>query len=400
MFYHSDPDRRKTSHAGHRRLGVALGLGLGASQLACATGAERMVRSGVEGGLGGALEALNDPKNRELLLRLLQDPDIQKAAHDLTAAITGGAVDGLSDEARMQRIREASDAYIRTISKAVGAALDEDISPAVTRGIGDVVGGTVAAALRPENARLARSFVDGVTRSTITAFMQSTAQGLRDDLGPALNKVLEQDLGPGLQRVIENNVGPALRKVVERDLQPMIEAAIGGEDGGASGVFARGLTRQIVLGMNDGMSELGISLSPNRKDGIGLFGWIPIVLGVLLLLLTAVVIRMFLSRQAIARDRARSEEMLVNILRAIKTGDGDGDGRPAVVPDFNTVIARARQHIPNLDGNEAYLATIITRAHLPPPGPGPSARSKLGREYADAARGDADVSARRRPPGA
>ncbi len=400
MLGHSHSDRPNISHVYHWPLGVVLGLGLAASQLACATGAEKMVRGGVEGGLTGALEALNDPHNQELLRRLLQDSNIKAAAHDLTEAITGGAVDGLSDEARMKRIREASDAYIRTISEAVGAALDEDISPAVTRGIGDVVGGTVAAALRPENARLARSFVDGVTRSTITAFMQSTAQGLRDDLGPALNKVLEQDLGPGLQKVIENNLGPALRTVLERDLQPMIAAALGGEDAGASGVFARGLTRQIVLGMNDGMSELGISLSPNRKDGIGLFGWIPIVLGVLLLLLTAVVIRMSLSRRAITRDRARSEEMLVNILRAINTGNGDanGDGgaRPDVVPDFNAVIARARQHIPNLEGNEAYLATIITRAQLPPH-PGPPVRRQV-QEYADAARADAEASPRRRPP--
>jgi len=365
----------------HRWLGAALILGLAASQLACATGAEKIARRGVEGGLGGALEALNEPRNRELLLRLLRDPDIQEAAHDLTEAITGGAVDGLTAEARQQRIREASDAYIRTISEAVGDALDEKISPAVTRGIGDVVGGTVAAALRPENARLARSFVDGVTRSTITAFMQSTAQGLRDDLGPALNKVLEQDLGPGLQRVIEDNLGPALRKVLERDLQPMIESALGGEDGGGAGVFARGLSRQIVLGVNDGMSELGVSLSPNSKDGIGLFGWIPIVLGVLLLLLTIAMIRMFLTRRAITQDRARSEEMLVNILRAIKTSD-----EPGVVPDFNTVIARARQHIPNLDGNEAYLATIITRAQLPPPPisstPGPYS-TKRGRAAPD-----------------
>jgi hypothetical protein len=382
----------------HRRryprcVGAALALGVAASTLACATGAERIARSGVEGGLGGALEALNEPRNRELLLRLLRDPDIQEAAHDLTEAITGGAVDGLSDEARMQRIREASDAYIRTISGAVGAALDEDISPAVTRGIGDVVGGTVAAALRPENARLARSFVDGVTRSTITAFMQSTAQGLRDDLGPALNLVLERDLGPGLQRVIEDNVGPALRKVIERDLQPMIEAALGGEEGGAAGMFARDLTRQIVLGANDGMSELGISLSPNSKDGIGVFGWIPIVLAGLLLLLSVLLVRMFMTRRAITQDRARSEEMLVNILRAIKSSD-----EPGAVPDFNTVIARARQHIPNLAGNEAYLATIITRAQLPAPLlPSAPAASPAPRKFG---RADADEPSQRRPPAA
>ena len=367
--------------ARRRRLTALLALALTGSQLACATGTEKLVRGGVEGGLRGTLEALNDPHNQELMRRLMQDADIQKSAHDLTEAITGGAVDGLTEAERMKRVREASDAYIRTISAAVGKALNEDISPAVTRGIGDVVGGTVASALRPENRQLARSFVDSVTRSTITAFTQSTAQGLRDDLGPALNKVLAQDLGPGLQRVIEDNLGPALRTVMERDLQPMVEAALGGEDGGGTGIFARALTRQIVLGVNDGMSDLGISLSPNRKDGLGLIGWLPIVLGVLLLLLTIAIARMIMTRRALAADRARSEEMLVNILRAIKTGE-DEDGTGAA-PELNAVIARARQSLPNLATNDSYLADIITRANLPTATQPKKAPRKLARMYAE-----------------
>ena len=367
-------------------IGVAFACSL-AAPLGCATGAEKMVRGGVEGGLAGTLEALNDPHNQELLRRILQDSNIKKSAHDLTEAITGGALDGVTDDQRMKKIREASDAYIRTIADAVGKALDEDISPSVTRGVGDVVGGTVASALRPENRQLARSFVDGVTRSTITAFMQSTSVGLRDDLGPALNKVLQQDLGPGLQRVIEDNLGPAIKTVMERDLQPIMASALGGEEGGGAGLFARALTRQIVLGVNDGMSDLGISPVASTRTGaatgLGVLGWIPWVLGVLLLILTIAVTRLLLTRRAIAADRARSEAMLVSILQAVKSGEDDEDPGPA---DFNTVIARARQQFPNAEGNDAYLAHIITRATLPSK-PTRTAHAKLPAKnpYADAA---------------
>ena len=380
----------------HIAIGVALACSL-AAPLGCATGAEKMVRGGVEGGLAGTLEALNDPHNQELLRRILQDSNIKKSAHDLTEAITGGALDGVTDDQRMKKIREASDAYIRTIADAVGKALDEDISPSVTRGVGDVVGGTVASALRPENRQLARSFVDGVTRSTITAFMQSTSVGLRDDLGPALNKVLQQDLGPGLQRVIEDNLGPAIKTVMERDLQPIMASALGGEEGGGAGLFARALTRQIVLGVNDGMSDLGISPVASTRTGaatgLGVLGWIPWVLGVLLLILTIAVTRLLLTRRAIAADRARSEAMLVSILQAVKSGDDDDDPSPA---DFNTVIARARQQFPNAEGNDAYLAHIITRAALPNK-PTRTAHAKLPAKnpYADAA---AKAKAKAAPP--
>lgn len=356
-----------------KHLVTALALGLFAAPLACAHGTEKLVSSGVQGGVAGGLEAMSDPLNKEMLVRLLQDEDIKRAAHDLVAALTGGALDGLTDEQRQAKIREASDAYIRTIAAAAGEALSTDISPAVTRAVEDVVGGAIASALRPANRRLAESMVDGVTRSTVLAFTQSTAQGLRDDLGPALSKVLDQDLGPALQRVVEQNLGPAVRKVIEEDLQPAIQAALGGEDGGGTGTFARALTKQIVLGVNDGMSELGISPSPNNKDGLGIAGWLLIVLGVLLLLAALMLVRGFLARRALAQDRARSEAMLVDILRAIKSSESDA---PDARPDLDAVLERVYQHMPELATENTYLAAIVGKATLPIRGAAPAPKRR------------------------
>ena len=349
----------------HTRLITTLALGLFAGPLACAHGTKNLVNSGVQGGVAGGLEAISDPKNKEMLVRLLQDADIKQAAHDLVAALTGGALDGLTDEQRQAKIREASDAYIRTISAATSEALDKEISPALTRAVEDVLGGAIASALRPSNRRLAESMVDGVTRSTVLAFTQSTAQGLRDDLGPALTKVLDQDLGPALQRVVEQNLGPAVRNVIAKDLQPALQAALGGEDGGEAGTFARALTKQIVLGVNDGMSELGISPSPSGKDGksgLGLANWLLIILGFLLLLASLLLVRGFVARRVLAQDRARSEAMLVDIMRAIKTGE---TGAPGVLPDLDSVLERVYQHMPELQAENSYLAAIVGKATLP-----------------------------------
>lgn len=343
----------------HHFVAVAVAL----APAACLHGTGRLVSSGVQGGIEGGLEGLNNPRNKELLVRLLRDADIQQAAHDLTAALTGGALDGLSDAERQGRVREASDAYIRAIAGSVGAALDEDLAPAVARSVDRLVGGAVASALRPANTRLAQQLVDGVTRSTVLAFTQSSAQGLREDLGPALQKVLAEDLGPALQKIVEDNLGPALQKVLERNLQPTMEAAFGGAEGGASGAMARALTKQIVLGVNDGMSELGISPSPNKKDGTGIAGWLQIIFITALVILSALLARMFFTRRALAADRARSEEMLVNILRAI---DSNEPGAPQAAPSLAAVIARVQQHMPGLDGTNSYLATIVGRAQLPP----------------------------------
>lgn len=341
-----------------------LTLGLAASQFACATGAERLVKQGVEGGVEGTLEALNDPRNKQLLRQLLQDPDIREAAHDLTEAITGGALDGLTDDERMQHVRDASDAYIRTVAASVGKAMNEDLSPAMTRTVESIVGGAVAAALRPENKERARSFIDGVTRSLIVAATDSAATGLRDDLGPALNKVIAQDLGPALQQLIQDNLGPALRKVIAEDLKPAMQDALGGVDGGAVAGMTRELTKQIVLGVNDGMSELGLSMSPNDKNsGLGVLGWLAIVLGFVAAILVILLVRTVLTRRALTQERERSERMLLNVLYTIQSGDKDDDA--GGMRDLDSIIARARGYDPGLDTNDAYLASILARARLP-----------------------------------
>lgn len=325
-----------------------------ASPIACVHGAERLVRGGVEGGIAGGLDGLNDPRNKELLLRLLRDDDIQRAVGDLAGALSGGMLDGLSDEERQARVREASEAYVRTVAAAVGHALDEELSPALARGVDDVVGAAVQGALRPANRRLAEELVDGVTRSAMHAVTQSTAQGLRDDLGPAM------------QRILEDNLGPALRKVVEEDLQPSLVAAFGA-DGGHAGVFARALTRQVVLGFNDGMSELGMSPTPNKKDGIGVLGWLLIVFGALLLVMTALLIRLFFTRHTLLQDRARSEEMLLNIMRAIEA-DGSGASTDAA--------GTPERQRPSGVHDGAYLASILGRAQLLARSDSPAATKK------------------------
>jgi hypothetical protein len=348
-----------------RRLVATLALGLAASQFACAgNGARRVVQEGVEGGVAGTLEALNDPHNKKLLRQLLQDPDIRNAAHDLTEAVTGGALDGLTEEERMKRVRDLSDAYIRTVAASVGKALNEDISPAVTKTVEDVVGGAVAAAMRPENKRLASSFIDGVTRSTITAFTQSTAQGLRDDLGPALNKVIADDLGPAMKKVIEQDLGPALSKMINDDLKPAMANALGGESNTMIGALVREITKEAVLGANDGMAELGISL--DRKDspaGIGIFGWTAIILALLVVILGILLTRTILTRRHLEQERARSERMLLNVLRTIQYTDTDDPSKP---PDLDALLARARMQDGDLHpDSESWVASLLARARVP-----------------------------------
>jgi hypothetical protein len=339
-------------------------LGLATSQLAClGPGTNRIVRTAVPAGIEETLRALNDPENQELMRRLANSPELRQAAHDFTEAITGGALDGLTEPARHQKIRELSEAYVRTMSAALGKALDEDISPAATRTVESITGGAIAAAVSPENKRLTASFVDGVARSAMNALMQSTARGLRDDLGPALGKVIAEDLSPALKKMIADDLGPALNKVIAEDLKPAVHDLLGPQTNVAIGGLVRQITKDAVLGANDGMSELGISLSPNvSRDGLGMFGWLTLVLGLIVTILVLMLVRTIYTRRSLEQERARSEHMLLNILRTIQYTDTDD---PAKKPDLDALIARARINETPDPTHDSWWNNLLARARIP-----------------------------------
>lgn len=350
------PDRRGgvRRRAGPLVAGFLLAIGLVASQLACASGTNRVVRAAVPAGIDETLRAFGDPENQALLLRLAEDPELRKAAHDLAAAVARGALDGVTDDEHARELEALSESYVRTVSAALAQELDEEISPAATRSVQRIVGGAIASAMSSKQERLTSSFVDGVTRTAVVALMQSTAQGLQDDIGPALGAVIREDLGPALRAAIHDDLRPALHELLDRE---------GSE---ATSRLVRQLAKDAVLGANDGMSELGISLSPNEEDGTGLFGWVTIVLGLIVAILLILLARTILRRRTLEQDRARleqerlrSERTLLTILRTLQSAED-----PSHPPDLQTLIARARMHDDPDPAQEQWWNDILTRARV------------------------------------
>lgn len=332
--------------------------------MACVNGTNRIVRTAVPAGIEETLQALADPTNQALMQKLANDPELQRAAHDFTASMTGGALDGLVGDERQKQVREISEAYIRSVSGAVGRALNEEISPAVTKTVESLVGGAIASAVSPNNKRLTASFIDGVTRSAITAFTQSTAQGLRDDLGPALGKVIADDLGPAVRKVIAEDIGPGVRAMIRDELKPAMAEMFDDDTRLALGAVVRGVTKDVVLGVNDGMTELGLSLSPKKTSGLGLFGWMAIVLGLVVAILMLLLVRTIVTRRHLESERARSERMLLNILRTIQYTDTDDPTKP---PDLDSLIARARMNDGDASDprNETWITNLLAQARVP-----------------------------------
>ncbi len=329
---------------------------LATTQLACATGAEKLTRKLVPAGINETLKSLNDPENQELMRRLVDLPEVQKAAHDLAEAISGGALDGLTDEARTAKLRQLTDQFVNTIATSISRDLDAHITPSLTRAVEDIVGGAVGAALSPENRQQAKSFVDAITRTTVAALGQSTGKVLREDLGPAMQHVIEQNLGPALEHLIADRLVPALQNALDEQAIP------------AAGKLAREVTRQSVLGAHDALVELQVDQKLGsidaRLDKLFNQGQQAGQTAIWILALVIVALGIWLARQIIVRrnleqERASSERMLLNVLQAIQRGDTDDPNKP---PDLDTMLARAGAQAQEGRTSNNYLAGLVARA--------------------------------------
>jgi len=335
---------------------AAVVFALATTQLACATGTEKLTRRVVSTGINETLESLNDADNQKLMRQLVDLPEVQKAAHDLAEAISGGALDGLTDDERAAKLRQLTDKFVTTISTSIARDLDAHITPSLTNAVKDIVGGAVGAALSPENRQQAKSFVDAITRTTVAAFGQSTGKVLRDDLGPAMQQVIEQNLGPALENLIAKHLVPALQSALDDQAIP------------AAGKLAREVTRQSVLGAHDALVELQVDQKLGsidaRLDKLFNQGQQAGQTAIWILVLVIVLLGIWLARQIIVRrdleqERASSERMLLNVLQAIQRGDTDDPSKP---PDLDTMIAQASAQAQEGRTSNNYLAGLVARA--------------------------------------
>ncbi|WAS94396.1 hypothetical protein [Nannocystis punicea] len=297
--------------------------------MSCATGTEKMVRRAVPAGIDETLNTLEDPKVRKRIDDLLDLPEVQQAARDLAEQVAAGALDGLTDAQRVAKVQQLSADYVGALSKAVGQGLREDVSPAVVDTTRRAVEQALQSALSPATRQGAANMAEALTRRTLTTL----SEGLRDELGPATQTVLERNVGPAIQRVVEDNVGPALRHTIEKDLAPALRDALNNELAPAAGRVSREVSREALLGAVDALEVVEtdphyqefrerfwgrIDGTLNKGARIGeTIAWILALIVVILGLLLA---RAIAVRRREQTERERSERMLLAILQELKQG--------------------------------------------------------------------------------
>lgn len=340
----------------HRRSLPLLGVVVACGLSGC-LGPEGITRRAVPAALDEGVKFLEDPETQRRLERLLGDPELQQAARELGAVVVEGAVAGAADEETQAALRRASTRYVRAVAAAAADSLRTDLGPAAAEAAAQAVRRVLRTAMSSETGHDARLLVRELTRTTVEALSESAGRGLQKDLGPAFRAVLEDELGPAMRTVIVRDLAPALREAMAGELLPAI------------GLVARETTRQIVLGIDEGLDEIRFRerfgtfeisfwdrLNALLNKGIQVSAIVAWVLGVVVVILGALFGRAILLRRRLDEERLRSERMLLGVLRGLQQGSDK--------PDIEAFLAHLRERDPDL-ADESFLDELAGRVSRP-----------------------------------
>jgi len=159
----------------------------------CATLAGESAKNAAEKAPGPAisssLEAVNEPRNRELLGQLIEMPEVQEAARRFAQGLTEGALAGLSDQDQQAYLHKLSQQFVGSLMAAAAQGIRTQLGPAFRDMLVNDVGPTLRDMLSdPSGASLeqaSRSFARGVVLGmddALTTLDKKQATGQRNSL--------------------------------------------------------------------------------------------------------------------------------------------------------------------------------------------------------------------------
>ncbi len=251
-----------------------------------------------------SLDTLDTAATRRQILDILGSPEVQTAAQLLMARLTDGALDALTSADRAKRITALSTGFVTTIAESVSQSLHTSLGPEIALMVSNSMDAALQQALSPENQARMASLVAAVLERSVITLAASVNSGLR----PTMRTVLREDIGPALR--------DALR---DKDTQQGLADTM------------RLLTRQAVLGMQDGFAEIDARtkagsgpptlmsrLQVLAADGSTLTRWIAVVLAILVALLAVWLFRTRTRVSHATKETARRESALLSLAQALK----------------------------------------------------------------------------------
>lgn len=297
------------------------------------------------------LTALNDQDNQRLMMQLLDSPQMHQAARAFAGEIADGTLEAMTEPQRLARIEEMSTRYVATLTRAVTRSMSEglrrDLGPALAQVMREIVTTTLREVLSESYQRDMERVAGGLTRATIEAASRGMAAGVTRDFVPAMRSAM---LDPETLRAV--------------------------------GLVSRAMSRQVVLGSNDaitqlerqhdngGQSSLIGRLTSATSDGLKALQWTALAVGAVAVLLALWVVRLIMKSRKLQAESESHAASAVMFAEAIRAADGK--------PWATELTDLLRQRLKG-DEVDALMTKVLGRQPAPAPRPAdrPSYRDSI-----------------------
>ncbi|MFV8754811.1 hypothetical protein ACNOYE_30055 [Nannocystaceae bacterium ST9] len=256
------------------------------------------------------LETFDEPENQARMGRILNSPEMRAAARDLSASLVLGVFDGI----RSARQTGAPDQ--RELAKAIGQGIDRQVTPALGRLANRVIDSALDAALTDEH--IARIEILG--EASTHAAIRGLAQGIEDELGPALAATLDKDIGPALALVMERDLLPAIGRGLDT---PEMQAVVAN--------LTRSFATEFIGGAGDAIDVKAESnAAEGKENGLQLFGnkvafgysialFVAFALGTMAVVLSVVLLRYSRRLRKQSEAATEREAALLHLIENLKS---------------------------------------------------------------------------------
>ncbi|AKV00710.1 hypothetical protein AKJ09_07373 [Labilithrix luteola] len=178
-----------------------------------------------------SIKALEDQPTRERLERIMATPELQQTIRELAAATVPGFIDGLDSAESKARIHE--------FSKALVAALVEELRPAMREAVQEALSKDV-------QAQLDRMVADMAAQATHSV-MKTAATDVPTTLSPAMRAALAENLGaPEVRSAAASTAHDIAKSALAGSREAILEVQQAQEQGPVQRM-ARFLTRAGIL---------------------------------------------------------------------------------------------------------------------------------------------------------
>lgn len=249
------------------------------------------------------LSALNDQENQRLMVQLLDSPQLHQAARAFAGEIADGTLAAMTEPERLARIEEMSTRYVATLTRAITRSMSDglrrDLGPAIAQVMRETVASTLRETLSEGYQRDMERVASGLTRATVAAASQGMAEGMTREVVPAMRAAM---LDPETLRAL--------------------------------GAVSRSVTRDVVFGSNDAITQLQRQqerggqpsflgrLTSATSDGLKIMQLAAVAVGAVALVLALWVVRLIMKSRRLQAESESNAASAVMFAEAIRAAEG------------------------------------------------------------------------------